>query len=130
MLFIANVFEPLQQKCFGIFGAMRALGAVFQVVHEATKFMEAADRTCAQATAQAVGKQGFKQTQFVLTGQGTQARQGLVTNAAFGTGDCAQKRRVVIVVDPQAKPRTQIFNFSAVKETLTTRNFVRNLGAP
>ena len=35
MFFVTNVFEPLQQKNFGIFGAMGAFGAVFQVIHEA-----------------------------------------------------------------------------------------------
>jgi hypothetical protein len=43
-------------------------------------------------------------------------RQGLVANAAFGRGDGAQKGRVVIVVDPQAKPGAQVADFGAVKK--------------
>ena len=52
-----------------------------------------------------------------------------MANAALGAGDGAQESRVVIVVDPQAKPCAQIFDFCAVKKTLPARDFVGNLRA-
>ena len=54
MFFVANVFEPLQQKSFGIFGAMGALGTVFQVIHEAAKFVQTAHGTSRQLGPQTV----------------------------------------------------------------------------
>ena len=52
-----------------------------------------------------------------------------MANAALRAGHSPQESRVVVVVDPQAKPRTQIFDFCTVKKTLTARYFVRNLRA-
>ena len=64
-----------------------------------------------------------------MAGQGTQSCQSLMTNAALRAGHGPQESRVVVVVDPQAKPRTQIFDFCAVKKTLSARYLVRNLRA-
>ena len=53
-----------------------------------------------------------------------------MANATLRAGHGAQKSRVVIVVHPQAKPRTQILDFCTVKKALTARDLVRNLRAP
>ena len=64
-----------------------------------------------------------------MAGQGTQSRQSLMANAALRAGHGPQESGVVVVVDPQAKPCAQIFDFCTVKKTLSARHLVRNLRA-
>ena len=82
---------------------MGAFGTVFQVIHEAAKFMQTAHGTRRQLGAQTVLKQSFKQTQFVLAGQGAQSCQSLMTNAALRAGHGPQESRVVVVVHPTSE---------------------------
>ena len=51
-----------------------------------------------------------------------------MANATLGCCHGAQKRRVVIIVAPQAKPRAQVADFGAVKKALATRYLVGNIG--
>ena len=90
--------------------------------------MQAAQGAGWQNRTQRRRKKCFKEAELVATGKNAQAAQGLVANAALGRGDCAQESRIVIVVSPQAKPGTEIANFSAVKKTLAARYFVGNIG--
>jgi hypothetical protein len=46
----------------------------------------------------------------------------------LGAGDGAQKRRVVVVVDPQAEPGAQVLDFGPVKKAGAARHLVRNVG--
>ena len=64
---------------------------------------------------QAVAEQGFKEAELVLRGKLPQALQRLMTNATLGCGDGTHEGRVVLVVDDQAQPCTQITNFCAQK---------------
>jgi hypothetical protein len=52
-----------------------------------------------------------------------------VADAALGAGDGAQKRRVVVVVDPQAKPGAQVLDLGLVKKALSARHLVGDVGA-
>ena len=129
MLFVANVFQPFKQKRQRCFLAHRLTGAVFQVIDVTPELVQASHGTAVHGAGQAACKQGLEQADFVFSCKGAQLPQGLVPNAAFGAGDGPQKRRVVVVVDPQAEPSAQVLDLGFVKKALATRDFVRNIGA-
>ena len=126
MLLVVDFLEPLQQEFTSSLRTQRVTGAKLQIVHVAAKLVQAADGLAAERTAQRGRKQGLEQAYPVLAGKDTELRERLVPDATFGNGHRAQKGRVVIVVDPQAKPGAQILDLGAVKETGATGNLVRN----
>ncbi|OIQ66260.1 hypothetical protein GALL_521730 [mine drainage metagenome] len=54
-------------------------------------------------------------------------RQALVADATLGRGHGTHERRVVVVVDPQPKPGTQVLDLGPVKKAGAARHLVRNL---
>ena len=118
MLFVVNVFEPLQQQRQRRFCALGVAGAKLQIVDLVAKGLQAFHRAGGQGRAQRMAEHRFEQADPVLVGELTQLLQAGVANAAFGRGDAAQKRRVVIVVHPQAQPSAQVADFRAVKKAL------------
>ncbi len=101
-------------------------GAVFQVVHVAAKFEQPFQRLFAQDGRQHGIEQAAEHAQFVQRSKFAQLAQGGVANAPARRGDGTQKRRVVVVVAPQAKPGAQIFDLGPVEKTGAARNLVRN----
>ena len=126
MLLVVQVFQPAEQQHFRVFGAGGAAGAVLQVVHEAAELVQPADGARADGGAQALREQRLEQAALPARRELAQLRQRLRADAAFGRGDGAQKRRVVVAVDQQAQPGAQVFDFGAVEEALTARHLVRN----
>ena len=126
MFFVIDVFQPLQQQCQCGFAALRVLGAVLQIVDLVTKGLQTAYRFGWQCRAQRMAEHRLEHADAVKRSEFAQLLQRGVTDAAFGRGDATQKRRVVIVVYPQAQPSAQVAYFCAVKKTLTARHFVRN----
>ena len=118
MLFVINVFQPLQQQCQRGFAALCVFGAVLQIVDLVAKGLQAVDRALRQDADQRMAEHRLKHADSVKGGELAQLLQRGVAYAALGRGDAAQKRRVVVVVHPQAQPGAQVADFGAVKKAL------------
>jgi hypothetical protein len=119
VLLVADFFEPVGIRKARAASAPSVLArAVLQVVHIAAKLVQAADERARAGRGQHGREQRAKQAQLVLAGKHAQLRQRGVADAALGAGDGAQESRVVVVVDPQAKPGAQVLDFGAVKKAL------------
>ena len=128
MLFVIDVFEPLGEQGQRRFSPLGVAGTELQIIDLVAKGLQAPHGFGGQDRAQRVAEHRFKQADAVLVGKLAEFLQGGVADAAFGRGDAAQKRRVVVVVHPQAQPCTQIANLGAVEKTLPTRHLVGNGG--
>ena len=118
VLLVIDVLQPFEQQGLGGSRALGVLGAVFELGDIAAKFMQRAERTRRQSRAERFGKQGLEHAAFPAAGELAQTAQGLVADAALGRGDCAQKCRVVVLVDQQAQPGTEVLDFALVEEAL------------
>ena len=128
MLLVANFLEPFVQKGAGVFGADGAAGAVLQVIDVAAKLVQAVHGALGHSGRQHAVEQRTKHALLVLRGKRTQGRERGVADAALGRGDGAQKCRVIVVVDPEAKPGAQVLDFRPVKKAGAARHLVRNVG--
>ena len=128
ILLVADFFEPIDQKSARSLGPQRMAGAVFQVVDIAAKLQQALKGLFGQRVFEHGVEQRAEHGQLVGARKLAQLAQRGVTDAALGRANGAQKRRVVVVVDPQPEPGAQVLDFSTVKERGATRDLVRNTG--
>ncbi len=128
MLLVGYVLEPVGEEGARVFRAVRVARAVLQLVDLAAELHQPLQPAFGHHGRQHGVEQRAEHALLVLRGELAQGAQRGVAHAALRRGDGAQKGRVVVVVDPQAKPGAQVADLGAVKERRAARDLVGDVG--